>query len=142
MENRRHRDLSHGVNPRDTAAMPKYGYVYVLRSQVDRQFYVGLTRDLPIRLRAHNDGRVDSTKKRRPLELVYWEGCRNESDAAQREKYLKTAWGKWKVWLQIVLGILGGLVAWALIHRKKDRLMVRRTRTSSISLKASRFYFV
>src|SRR2546423_15098845 len=24
----------------------KYGYVYVLRSQVDRQFYLGLTRDL------------------------------------------------------------------------------------------------
>ena len=68
--------------------------VYVLRSQVDRQFYVGLTRDLPTRLRAHNDGRVDSTKKRQPFELVYWEGCRNESDAAQREKYLKTAWGK------------------------------------------------
>ena len=29
-----------------------------------------------------------------PFELVYWEGCLNESDAAQREKYLKTAWGK------------------------------------------------
>ena len=72
--------------------MSKYCYVYVLRSQVDRQFYVGLTRDLPTRVRAHNDGRVDSTKKRRPFELVYWEGCRNESDAAQREKYLKTAW--------------------------------------------------
>ncbi len=28
------------------------------------------------------------------LRLVYWEGCRNESDTAQREKYLKTAWGK------------------------------------------------
>jgi len=40
----------------------------------------------------HNDGRVNSTKERRPFELVYWEGCRNESDAAQREKYLKTAW--------------------------------------------------
>ena len=53
-----------------------------------------LTRDLPARLRAHNDGRVNSTKERRPFELVYWEGCRNESDAAQREKYLKTAWGK------------------------------------------------
>ena len=65
-----------------------------LRSQVDRRFYVGLTRDLPARLRAHNAGRVNSTKERRPFELVYWEGCRNESDAAQREKYLKTAWGK------------------------------------------------
>ena len=72
----------------------EYCYVYVLRSQADHRFYVGLTRDLPARLQAHNDGRVNSTKKRRPFELVYWEGRRNNSDAAQREKYLKTAWGK------------------------------------------------
>ncbi|PYK93637.1 MAG: excinuclease ABC subunit C [Verrucomicrobia bacterium] len=74
--------------------MPKYCYIYVLRSQVDRPFYVGLTRNLTARLRAHNDGRVNSTTERRPFELVHWEGCRNESDAAQREKYVKTAWGK------------------------------------------------
>ncbi|PYJ22373.1 MAG: hypothetical protein DME92_03835, partial [Verrucomicrobia bacterium] len=43
--------------------MPKYCYVYVLRSEVDHQLYVGLTRDLPVRLRAHNDGRVNSPKK-------------------------------------------------------------------------------
>jgi putative endonuclease len=29
-----------------------------------------------------------------PFELVYWEGCLSEGDAAQREKYLKSAWGK------------------------------------------------
>ena len=74
--------------------MPAYCYVYVLRSTQDRQFYVGLTRNLPERLQAHNSGQVPSTKGRMPLELIYWEGCLNESDAAQREKYLKTAWGK------------------------------------------------
>jgi putative endonuclease len=74
--------------------MPAYCYVYVLRSSMDGQFYVGLTRDLRARLQAHNKGLVSSTKRRIPLELIYWEGCLNESDAAQREKYLKTAWGK------------------------------------------------
>jgi putative endonuclease len=74
--------------------MPRYCYVYVLRSSKDAQFYVGLTRDVRERLQSHNDGQVLSTKHRVPLELVYWEGCLNESDAAQREKYLKTAWGK------------------------------------------------
>ena len=74
--------------------MAKYCYVYVLRSLRDKQFYVGLTRNLSARLQAHNNGLVNSTKKRMPFELVYWEGCRDESDAAQREKYLKTAWGK------------------------------------------------
>ena len=74
--------------------MPAYCYVYVLRSLKDSQFYVGLTRDLRVRLLAHNNGQVASTKRRVPLELIYWEGCLNESDAAQRKKYLKTAWGK------------------------------------------------
>ena len=74
--------------------MLKSCYVYVLRSLKDDQFYVGLTRDLHMRVQRHNNGQVTSTKKRAPFELVYWEGCLNESDAAQREKYLKTAWGK------------------------------------------------
>ena len=74
--------------------MAKYCYVYVLQSLRDKQFYVGLTRNLSARLQAHNNGLVNSTKKRIPFELVYWEGCRDESDAAQRERYLKTAWEK------------------------------------------------
>jgi putative endonuclease len=74
--------------------MSKYCYVYVLRSASDHRFYVGLTPDLIKRLQAHNQGLVNSTKTRRPFGLVYWEGCLNESDAAKREKYLKTAWGK------------------------------------------------
>jgi putative endonuclease len=74
--------------------MPAYCYVYVLRSAKDFRFYVGLTRNLRARLTAHNQGQVPSTKSRTPLELVYWEGCLNEGDAAQREKCLKSAWGK------------------------------------------------
>lgn len=74
--------------------MSAYCYVYVLRSTKDGQLYVGLTRDLRARLQAHNTGQVSSTKRRAPLDLVYWEGCLNDGDAAQREKYLKSAWGK------------------------------------------------
>jgi putative endonuclease len=73
--------------------VPKY-YVYVLRSLSDKQLYVGLTDNLPVRLEEYDAGRVVSTKRRVPFELLYWEGCLNRSDAAQREKYLKTAWGK------------------------------------------------
>lgn len=74
--------------------MSKYVYVYVLRSRKDNQFYVGLTTDLAIRVRQHNEGQVTSTKKRVPFELLYWKGCLNQSDTGQREKYLKSAWGK------------------------------------------------
>ena len=45
-------------------------------------------------MQQHNKGFVTSTKKRVPFELVYWEGCLNQNDAAHREKYLKSAWCK------------------------------------------------
>jgi len=71
-----------------------YYYVYVLLSEKDNQFYTGYTSDLEKRLREHNEGKVASTRRRRPFRLVYWEGCLNQQDATRREKYLKTAWGK------------------------------------------------
>jgi len=69
-------------------------YVYVLQSLRDQRFYVGWTENLKLRLYQHSKGLVNSTKKRRPLRLVYYEACLNKYDAIKREKYLKTAWGK------------------------------------------------
>lgn len=74
--------------------MSNYCYVYVLRSLKDYNFYVGFTKNLNGRVETHNKGLVRSTTNRTPFELVYWEGCLNQTDAAMREKYLKTAWGK------------------------------------------------
>ena len=71
-----------------------YQYVYVLQSERDGKFYVGYTKNIQKRLEGHNKGNVKSTKNRLPMKLVYWEGCLNQTDATQREKYLKTAWGK------------------------------------------------
>ena len=72
----------------------KYYYVYVLHSQKDKNFYAGYTDNLNRRVEDHAKGKVSSTKNRRPLRLIYWEGCLNQKDALVREKYLKTAWGK------------------------------------------------
>ncbi len=69
-------------------------YVYVLRSLKDGQLYVGRTADLDLRLKEHQRGNVASTRARRPLVLIYAEMCNNIKDAAHREQYLKTAWGK------------------------------------------------
>ena len=63
-------------------------------SNRDNNFYTGYTENLKNRLDQHQRGKVESTKNRRPLKLTYWEGCLNQKDALQREKYLKTAWGK------------------------------------------------
>lgn len=71
-----------------------YFYIYILKSEVDQQFYVGYTSDLKNRILQHESGYVHSTKNRRPLKLVYFEGCLSQKDAIKREKYLKTSWGK------------------------------------------------
>ena len=52
------------------------------------------TTNLAQRLKSHHKGNVSSTKYRRPLHLIYFEGCRSEVDAKRREKYLKTKNGK------------------------------------------------
>ncbi len=69
-------------------------YVYVLLSSVDGCFYTGATDDLKHRVGEHLEGLVPSTKKRRPLELVYYEACNSRKDGCRREKYLKTSAGK------------------------------------------------
>ena len=69
-------------------------YVYVLRSKKDGQFYVGYTADLKKRLELHNRGKIESTKYRKPFELVYYEASLNKEDALHRERYLKTTYGK------------------------------------------------
>ncbi|MBI4974174.1 GIY-YIG nuclease family protein [Candidatus Roizmanbacteria bacterium] len=69
-------------------------YVYVLKSQKDRQLYTGYSSDLRSRLNDHNNGKVDITKHRRPFSLIYYEAYLHQQDATAREKYLKTQWGR------------------------------------------------
>jgi len=71
-----------------------YYYVYILQSEKDGNFYTGYTKDLRERLKLHNEGKVSSTKNRRPFNLIYFEGCFNQQDATRREKYLKSGNGK------------------------------------------------
>ena len=70
-------------------------YTYVLWSLKDKKFYIGFTPADPFkRLNKHNLGLVIATKWRRPLELIYFEGHRNEKDALRRERYFKTVKGR------------------------------------------------
>jgi len=69
-------------------------YTYVLQSERDGNFYVGFTKDLKLRFEQHQNGRVESTKERRPLSLIYYEACLTQDDATKREKYLKTYHGR------------------------------------------------
>jgi putative endonuclease len=69
-------------------------YTYVLQSFKDNQFYAGFTENLKLRFEHHSKGRVESTRQRRPLELIYYEACLNIEDAIRRERYFKTHHGK------------------------------------------------
>jgi putative endonuclease len=69
-------------------------YTYVLRSVKDGETYTGYTNDLRKRFKQRQDGLTSSTKGRRPLELIYYDMCRNENDARSRELFLKSGMGK------------------------------------------------
>ena len=68
-------------------------YVYVLKSENDGNLYIGQTNNLENRVYRHNAGYIISTKKRRPLVLVYYEEFANRRQSMRREKFLKSGEG-------------------------------------------------
>ncbi|OHA14533.1 MAG: hypothetical protein A3G49_06750 [Candidatus Sungbacteria bacterium RIFCSPLOWO2_12_FULL_41_11] len=89
------------VNP----ALPKnWHYVYLLVSNKTSWIYIGCTRDLRKRLKEHTEGKVYSTKKMLPVELIYYEAYRFKDYEYTREKNLK-AFGSGLAKLKSRLGI-------------------------------------
>ena len=76
-------------------------YIYILKSEIDKKFYTGFSGNLRKRIKDHSSGKVDSTRNRRPLELIYYEAYKEKSDALSREKFLKTTKGKLQLRKQI-----------------------------------------
>ena len=68
--------------------------VYVLKSEINGRLYIGYTRDVSIRLRRHNSGRVRSTKAYKPYSLVYSETFEDKTNARRREIFLKSGKGR------------------------------------------------
>jgi putative endonuclease len=69
-------------------------YVYVIKSLKDNYIYTGHTDNLKKRFEEHNEGKVKSTKTRKPFELIYYEACNILDDAVKRERSLKTGFGR------------------------------------------------
>ena len=69
-------------------------YTYVIQSEKDDNLYVGFTKNLKLRFEKHSKGQVESTRDRRPLNLIYYEACLSQDDATKREKYLKSYHGR------------------------------------------------
>lgn len=68
-------------------------YVYILQSKKEKELYIGYTFDLKKRILEHNQGLNFSTKRYMPWEIIYYEACKEKTDARRREKYLKTTQG-------------------------------------------------
>ena len=69
-------------------------YLYVLRSTMVTRLYVGSTAEPDARLKSHNSGRVRSTKAWRPWKRVLLEEYPDRATAEERERYLKSGWGR------------------------------------------------
>ena len=65
------------------------GYMYILLC-ADGSFYTGSTNNLQIRIAQHQAGEgANYTRKRLPVELVYYEEFDRVSDAFYREKQVQ-----------------------------------------------------
>ena len=67
----------------------KMHFVYILKSLKDGGFYIGCTTNLDKRLSIHNSGKAESLKKRRPLEIIYFERYDDQKRAYDRERQIK-----------------------------------------------------
>ena len=64
-------------------------YVYILKSQTTRKYYVGSTQDVSNRLREHNNGESLSTRGGRPWEVVRIEEFQTRAEAVRKENQIK-----------------------------------------------------
>jgi len=71
-------------------------FVYAIQCE-DDSVYIGQTEDLRQRWEEHREGRASRwTKRHEPLRVVYWEYAESREQAVEREKWLKTGFGrKW-----------------------------------------------
>src|SRR3989338_4067080 len=78
------------------APRPEVYFIYAILCD-DDSIYIGQTQDLQKRWRGHVDGTASShTKKHKPLKLIHYERYSSRERAVQREKNLKTGFGrKW-----------------------------------------------
>ncbi|MDO8482194.1 MAG: GIY-YIG nuclease family protein [bacterium] len=64
-------------------------YVYILKSTVNGDMYIGSTEDISRRIALHNKGKVRSTKGYKPWILLGQEEFQSRSEAFKREHFLK-----------------------------------------------------
>jgi len=65
-------------------------YVYIIKSEKTKTYYVGSTNNLYKRMEEHNSGRSKYTSRGIPWELIYYESYSTRSLAMKKEKVIKS----------------------------------------------------
>lgn len=68
-------------------------YVYILKSQKDGTFYIGMTKDLKLRFTEHNQHCSDYSSSKAPFDLEWYSAFKTKKLALDFEKYLKSSSG-------------------------------------------------
>lgn len=79
---------------RRRARCKKVFYLYILKSVKTKLFYKGITNSLERRINQHSSGKVNSTKRFLPLELIYVELCSSRKEAREFEVFFKSGQGR------------------------------------------------
>jgi putative endonuclease len=66
-------------------------FVYILKSELNGQYYIGQTQNLENRVTKHNNKEVKSTARNAPWVIIHSEKFDNRKEAMKREKQIK-AW--------------------------------------------------
>jgi putative endonuclease len=69
-------------------------WVYILYSKKYDRFYTGLTNNLDRRLNEHNSGNVKPTKSYIPWVIIHREQFSTRLKARDREKFIKSGFGR------------------------------------------------
>jgi putative endonuclease len=68
-------------------------YIYMLACATD-EIYKGCTKNVPDRIRSHQNGEVESTRNKLPVYLLGYVAFTKEKPAFDFEKYLKSGSGR------------------------------------------------
>ena len=64
-------------------------YVYLIQSEIDKSYYVGISEDPKRRLKEHNGGKLKITSKKRPYKIIYTKEYMDYQSARKHEIWLK-----------------------------------------------------
>lgn len=68
--------------------------VYAIRSKARNYTYIGMSSELEVRIKRHNEGKNKTTSAYAPFDLIYTRTFESRAEARNHEKYLKTGQGR------------------------------------------------